>query len=162
MTRPGASGSGQKIEERQEEYQAPTHASWPLWQTDKPSSSELLNLWSGKYERLLYRYTQLEKHCNVFFCHLVVRSTIVFYSTSNYRVSEKSISIFPQLGVMVVIVGLKVSSYHWITRILSLIKHRLDLIKAARHRHYVNQLIMNRCQLTVIIYILDYIQFSLK
>ena len=99
MTRPGASGSGQKIEERQEEYQAPTHASWPLWQTDKPSSSELLNLWSGKYERLLYRYTQLEKHCNVFFCHLVVRSTFVFYSTSNYRVSEKSISIFPQLGV---------------------------------------------------------------
>ena len=133
----------------------------------RQTSQARVNCWICDLENMKDYYTvtpswRWRKIAKFFFCHLAVRSTIVFYSTSNYRVSEKSISIFPQLGVMLVIVGLKVSSYHWITRMLSLIKHRLDLIKAARHRHYVNQLIRNRCQLTVIIYILDYIQFSLK
>ena len=36
----------------------------------------------------------------LFFWHLVVRSSVVFHPPSNYRVSEKSRVIFPQLGVV--------------------------------------------------------------
>ena len=39
-----------------------------------------------------------------FFCHSVVRRGVEDNCTSNYKVAEKSIAIFPQLGAIMIII----------------------------------------------------------
>ena len=72
-----------------------------------PTSSSTLHVW------LQLLHSEVRKTINtpslgisdpLFFCHSVVRSTVVFHSPSNYRVSEKKRVTYSQTGCM---------SMHW-------------------------------------------------